>query len=552
MASGGGAVQRDLAMKYDLFISHSSEDAGTAQALVTDFENRNITCWMAPRDIPMGSSYHEEIVQAIENSRAVLLLFSSAANKSAHVLREVELAEQGRKPILPLRIDVSDPAGGLKYMLANKQWVERKALGNRLVDTIEQLLTGARPIHTGVDEARARPVPEPPKKSGLSPMLIGAIAVVVLLLAGGIGAWQGDWFGFAAREQARKEELVRKAEQARKEKEEQARQEKEDQARKEEQARKDEDARREEVARKEDEARREEQARREARLKEQRENQQAVKKAETPDLLKTAPTVGEAVPGKTFFRECDLCPVMAVIPSGTNIMGSPPGEPGRSANEGRQQLITIRPPLAVGRSEVSFEEYLACIAEGGCKPGRPSDYEWGYGKQPAINVSWDDAQKYVDWLSQKTKGRYRLLSEAEWEYAARGCAKVCESTPFWFGDDIDKSHANYDWRYVYLGGAKNVPLLRTVPIDQGQANPFGLLNVHGNVREWVQDCWNEALDGIAKDGAPRLTGDCSRRVVRGGSWDDPPKDLRSAKRSWELPSEPRAQIGFRVARELKL
>jgi hypothetical protein len=90
-----------------------------------------ITCWMAPRDIPMGSSYHEEIVAAIENSRAVLLLFSGAANKSEHVLREVELAAQGKKPILPLRIDVSEPAGGLKYMLANKQWVERKALGNR-------------------------------------------------------------------------------------------------------------------------------------------------------------------------------------------------------------------------------------------------------------------------------------------------------------------------------------------------------------------------------------------------------------------------------------
>ena len=143
----------------------------------------------------MGSSYHEEIVQAIENSRAVLLLFSSSANKSAHVLREVELAEQGRKPILPLRIDVSDPAGGLKYMLANKQWVERKALGNRLVDTIEQLLAGARPIRTGVDEARARPAPEPPKKkSAVSPALIAAIAIV-LLLGGGIAAWQGDCSG---------------------------------------------------------------------------------------------------------------------------------------------------------------------------------------------------------------------------------------------------------------------------------------------------------------------------------------------------------------------
>src|SRR2546430_9014966 len=96
-------------MRYDLFISHSSADADTAKALVTDFENRNITCWMAPRDIPIGSSYHEEIVQAIDNSRAVLLLFSGNANKSAHVLREVELAEQGRKPIPPLPIDTSEP-----------------------------------------------------------------------------------------------------------------------------------------------------------------------------------------------------------------------------------------------------------------------------------------------------------------------------------------------------------------------------------------------------------------------------------------------------------
>src|SRR5436190_4941810 len=164
-------------MRYDLFISHSSADADTAQALVTDFENRNITCWMAPRDIPMGSSYHEEIVQAIENSRAVLLLFSNAANKSEHVLREVELAAQGKKPIYPLRIDVSEPAGGLKYMLANKQWVERKALGNRLVDTIEQLLAGGRAARA--DEGSERPAAGPARKSArLSPVMIGSAAAI--------------------------------------------------------------------------------------------------------------------------------------------------------------------------------------------------------------------------------------------------------------------------------------------------------------------------------------------------------------------------------------
>src|SRR4051812_20628976 len=177
----------DHFMPYDLFISHSSEDAETAAALVTDFENRNITCWMAPRDIPMGSSYHEEIVAAIENSRAMLLLFSGAANKSAHVLREVELAEQARKPILPLRIDVSDPVGGLKYMLANKQWVERTALGNRLVDHIQSRLAGTRPVHGGgADPVERRAAAAPPKKSGVSAVIIGAAAAICVVI--GLGA----------------------------------------------------------------------------------------------------------------------------------------------------------------------------------------------------------------------------------------------------------------------------------------------------------------------------------------------------------------------------
>ena len=533
-------------MRYDLFISHSSADAETAQALVTDFENRNITCWMAPRDIPMGSSYHEEIVQAIENSRAVLLLFSNAANKSEHVLREVELAAQGKKPILPLRIDVSEPAGGLKYMLANKQWVERKALGNRLVDTIEQLLAGSRSIHTGVDTVgRSAEPPPPQKKAGISPMLISAAAVACVLLIGGAAAWQGDWFGVAARkEQLAKEEGARK----------------EEEIRKQEQARKDEQARQEDLARKEEEARREQIRRAEEQKKtlpiqEARRPEPAnlpIQAAPQPEMQTTAPDLGQAVPGKTFFRECDLCPVMAVVPAGSNVIGSPNDESGRTNNEGPQQPVAFHVAFAVGRSEVSFEEYLACIAEGGCNPDRPGDYGWGYGKQPAINVSWNDAQRYVEWLSKKTRAPYRLLSEAEWEYAARGCAKVCESTPFWFGSEISNARANYDWRYAYLGSPKGQPRRRTVPIDASEPNPFGLLHVHGNVSEWVEDCWNETLAGLPPDGSARTKGDCGRRVVRGGSWNDEPKDLRSAKRAWEVVTERRAQIGFRVARALKL
>ena len=531
-------------MKYDLFISHSSADAETAQALVTDFENRQITCWMAPRDIPMGSSYHEEIVAAIENSRAMLLLFSGSANKSAHVLREVELAEQGRKPILPLRIDVSDPVGGLKYMLANKQWVERTALGNRLVDHIQSRLAGTRPVHGGADPVERPVAAAPPKKSAGSAVIIGAAAAVCVVVGFGAVALQLGWLSkpaapgpgaavtpppgvpsppgsvavapmqpptgpapVPAAEKTPEPPAAAPALPA------------------------------------------------PAPVQEPPRPQPVnlpVQSTAPPDILTTAPDLGEAVPGKTYFRECDMCPVMAVVPAGSNLIGSPNDESGRSGNEGPQQPVAFRAAFAVSRTEISFEEYLACIAEGGCTSDRPGDYGWGYGKQPAINVSWNDAQRYVEWLSKKTRAQYRLLSDAEWEYAARGCAKVCDSTPFWFGNQISSARANYDWRYAYLGSPKAQARRRTVPVDASEPNPFGLLHMHGNVSEWVADCWNETLAGLPGNGAARTTGDCSRRVVRGGSWSDEPKDLRSAKRAWEVAAERRAQIGFRVARALKL
>jgi len=547
MAMGGGAPSRDLAVRYDLFISHSSADAETAHALVADFENRNIRCWIAPRDIRMGSGYQSEIVRGIENSRAMLLLFSKATNESEHVLREIELAEKGRKPVYPLRIDVAEASGGLKYMLANRQWVERNALGNRLVDTIEQLLASTSPIDSGVDEARRRPVPEPPaKRSSLSPMLIGAVAVVVLLLFGGaIAAWQVIASQrIAQAEQLRNDQEKREAERREQERVRTENEEREKRAAAE--AAKQEEERKRQQAAKEEEERK--------RVASLRPISLPVMPSTEITIQKTAPTVGDVgdAPGKMFFRECDICPVMAVVPAGSNLIGSPRDESGRSSNEGPQQPVAFRVPLAVGRSEVSFEEYIACVNEGGCPPGLPGDYGWGYGKQPVINVSWNHAKAYAGWLSRKTGGKYRLLTEAEWEYAARGCARVCDSTPFWFGSEITGDRVNYDSRVAYLGSLKTAARRRTVPIDASEANPFGLMHVHGNVSEWVEDCWQENLLGLSPDGLARTDGDCSRRVLRGGSWADEPKDVRSAARSWEMPGERRAQIGFRVARDLKL
>ncbi|MGP0089675.1 MAG: SUMF1/EgtB/PvdO family nonheme iron enzyme [Xanthobacteraceae bacterium] len=263
-----------------------------------------------------------------------------------------------------------------------------------------------------------------------------------------------------------------------------------------------------------------------------------------------APERARALKPKDSFKECETCPQMTVVSAGTFTMGSPKGEEGRSEDEGPQQPIEIRQALAVGRSEVSFEEWLACVAEGGCNAYRPGDYGWGYGKSPVILVSWTDASAYVTWLSRKTGATYRLLSEAEWEYAARGCAVACPSTPFWFGNEISSARANYDSRISYAGSPKAQSPRRTVAIDTGQPNPFGLLHMLGNVSEWVADCWNPNLAGQPRDGAARTAGDCNSRVVRGGSWHDEPKDLRSAKRSWEVVGERRAEIGFRVARTL--
>ncbi len=259
-----------------------------------------------------------------------------------------------------------------------------------------------------------------------------------------------------------------------------------------------------------------------------------------------------ALKPKDAFKECDNCPEMITMPAGSFVMGSPASEPQHTPEEGPQQEVVFAKPFAVARTQITFDEWFDCVAEGGCNSYRPGDYGWGTGKRPVINVSWSDAKAYVKWLSEKTGATYRLLSESEREYVTRGCTSpACPSTPFWFGNEITPQRANYDWRYSYAGSPKAQPPRRTVASDASQANPFGLLHVHGNVREWVEDCWNPTLAGLPKDGSPRLAGDCSSHVVRGGSWSDEPKDLRSAKRSWEITAERRAEIGFRVARVLQ-
>ena len=255
------------------------------------------------------------------------------------------------------------------------------------------------------------------------------------------------------------------------------------------------------------------------------------------------PVVGER------FRDCDgtWCPEMVVVPAGSFLMGSPSSEWGRDDDEGPVHRVRIAKPFAVGVYEVTFAEWHACVSDGGCKGHRPDDKGWGRGRRPVINVSWNDAQLYVSWLSRKTGEPYRLLSESEWEYAARAGTRG----PFHFGTKILVSQANYDGRYTYGSGRKGGYRRRTVPVGSFPSNEFGLHDVHGNVREWVEDCWHGDYQGAPADGSAWTSGgDCGRRALRGGSWISAPGFLRSAFRFRSASGIRDHLNGFRVARTL--
>jgi formylglycine-generating enzyme required for sulfatase activity len=271
------------------------------------------------------------------------------------------------------------------------------------------------------------------------------------------------------------------------------------------------------------------------------------------------PAVGTYPEGRAAgdsFRDCERCPEMVVLPAGSFLMGSPADEAGRGADEGPQHRVTIQAPFAVGKFEVSFAEWEACVRDGGCNGHRPDDRGWGRGRRPVIDVGWDDAKAYIAWISKRTGKAYRLLSEAEWEYAAR--AGGSERRPW--GDDRSEAeicrHANGadqrarqrhpGWRVAPCDDGH----LNTAPVGSYRANAFGLHDLIGNVWEWVEDCWARSYAGAASDGGARSGDACEGRVLRGGAWNESPRALRSADRHWDLPDGRHYAVGFRVARGL--
>jgi len=281
-------------------------------------------------------------------------------------------------------------------------------------------------------------------------------------------------------------------------------------------------------------------------------------KAKADAAKEAALTVGAdpaSMPDLAVFRDVDApwCPEMVVLPAGTFMMGSTDEERKTAAAAGASEewlatetprhRVTIGARFAVGRYPVTFEEYDRFVEKTGSD--KPDDQGWGRGRRPVINVSWEDAKAYVEWLSKETGETYRLLSEAEWEYACRAGTE----TAFSFGDTIDTDRANYVGNYVYGSGKKGVYRKQTVPVDSFPANAWDLYDMHGNVWEWVEDVWHDDYESAPDDGSAWTEGgDNGRRVVRGGSWSDLPWVARSAYRS-RFDIDVRDSIdGFRVAR----
>ena len=244
-------------------------------------------------------------------------------------------------------------------------------------------------------------------------------------------------------------------------------------------------------------------------------------------------------PGQVF-RDCPECPELAVVPAGIYIMGLN----GKSKKSKPPHRVNITKPFALGRFEVTFDQWQACVDDDGCKR-EPDDHKWGREGRPIINITWFDAKRYLEWISKKTGKTYRLPTEAEWEYADRAGT----TSTWWWGDEVGNNNANCkDCKSEWSDGGTQPH--GTAPVGSFKPNPFGIHDTAANVFEWVEDCWNKSHENAPTDGTARTQGNCRYRVIRGGSFYYYSKVARADYRAKNPPGVKSYWLGFRVLREL--
>ncbi len=497
----------------DVFVSYNREDLPIAQRVVDGLVHEGLNVWL-DMELKAGENYDEITEERLRGAKAVVVLWSSRSVKSRWVRAEATIGQR-KSTLVPAMIEECDRPVMFELVQTTdlSKWDGDRQDPNwlKLVDVIRKRIAAAPPSPLFVEGGVKRPTTRrgktkpPPKqvairkehrqKRGLGFGGILAIALIfVASLVGGLIAWRPQTFepllALLSQDSAPKAAAAAAVEP---------------------------------VAA-------------QATL-EGAASVAAVAEQAPADITPTpVPAVGatetrdpaETLPPANTLRDCETCPLMLSIPGGTFMMGAPDDELGRKAWEGPVRKVAMA-PFAIGVTEVTYDEWDACVADGGCGKYSPDDKGAGRGKLPVTQVSWKDAAAYAAWLSKKTGRVYRLPTEAEWEYAGRGGT----TTPFWWGalNDVTKSGA---------GSALQ-------PVDALQANPLGLFGVTGNVREWTQDCYVNTFAKAPLDGRSVEVAKCAKRVVRGGAFSDPVESLRIAARGGVDPALRDKRTGFRIA-----
>lgn len=264
----------------------------------------------------------------------------------------------------------------------------------------------------------------------------------------------------------------------------------------------------------------------------------ATPEQKTVDATKSASRIAKPA-SDAGGNACSFCPSLVSVKAGEFMMGSPATETGHTSTEEPQHPVKIRKNFMIGRYKVTMREWEACVEAKACYAAQATDPGGTMSDLPVVNVSWEDAKAYAGWLSRATQKQYRLPSEAEWEYAARAGS----TGPYSFAGEITPEKARY------RSSGWDIANDKPVAVTMFKPNDYGLFQVHGNVWEWVEDCWHDNYNGGPHDETPRTEPNCERHVIRGGSWKDEPERLRSASRGLGF-TEVRSLIhGFRVARD---